>query len=104
MTDKTLIELGYRHGVEIRDIAQDGLESLARKDLDACRKALLAVLASVDRFNRVLFASGPMQEGNARASALEAQGVLYGVLADNADELLRMEEARQRQMYGDGVQ
>lgn len=72
MTDRALIELCYRHGVEVRDLAQDGLEALAREDLDACRKALLELLASLDRYHRTLFASGPMQEGNARASALGA--------------------------------
>lgn len=104
MTEKALIELGYRYGVEVRELAQAALDALARKDVEACRKSLLDVLASVDRFNRLLFACGPMQEGNARASALEAQGALYGILADNADELLRLEDARQRQMYESGVQ
>lgn len=94
MTDKTLIELGYRHGVEIRDIAQEGLDSLARKDLDACRKALLAVLASVDRFNRVLFASGPMQEGNARAAVLDELDP-YTCADIAARRLLKEEETRQ---------
>ena len=101
MTDnKALIELGYRYGAEVRDLAQEGLDALAREDVEACRKTLLELLASVDRYHRALFVNGPLQEGNTRASALDAQGALYGVLADNADVLLRLEEARQRQMFG----
>lgn len=101
MTDnKALIELGYQHGAEARALAQEALEALSREDLEACRKTLLELLASVDRYHRALFAHGPLQEGNAQASALDAQGALYGVLADNADALLRLEEERQRQMFG----
>lgn len=105
MTDnKALIELGYQHGTEARGLAQEALEALSREDLEACRQALLELLACVDRYHRTLFASGPLLEGNARASALDAQGALYGVLADNADALLRLEEERQRQMFDSGVQ
>lgn len=100
MTDRALIENAYRHGAEARDLAQEALDALARKDVEACRQALLELLTSLDRYHRTLFASGPMQEGNARANALEAQGALYGILADNADELLRLEDARQRQIFG----
>ena len=104
MTDKALIELGYRYGAEARDLVQAALDALDRGDVDACRKSLLELLSCVDRYHRTLFASGPLQEGNAMASALDAQGALYGVLADNADALLRLEEERQRQMFGDGAQ
>ena len=100
MTDRALIENAYRHGAEARDLAQEALDALARKDVEACRKSLLELLASVDRFNRLLFACGPLQAGNAQASALEAQGTLYGILADNADALLRLETERQRQIFG----
>ena len=115
MTDKALIELGYRYGVEVRDLARNALDALNSGDPDACRLGLIELIMNVDTYHRTLFASGPMQEGNARASgpmqegnarasALDAQGALYGVLADNADALLRLEEERQRQMFGDGVQ
>ncbi len=104
MTDRALIENAYRHGAEVTGLAQEALDALNAGDSEACRKSLLDVLASVDRFNRLLFVCGPMQEGNAQANALEAQGPLYGILADNADELLRLEDARQRQMCGDGAQ
>ena len=101
MTDnKALIELGYQHGTEARALAQEALEALSREDLEACRQALLELLASVDRYHRTLFAHGPLQEGNAHASALERQGDLYATLASNADALLRLEEERQRQMFG----
>ena len=69
MTDKALIELGYRYGAEARELAQGALDALKTEDLEACRKALLELLASVDRYHRALFANGPLQEGNARASA-----------------------------------
>ncbi len=104
MTDKALIELGYRYGVEVRDLARNALEALNGGDADACRLGLIELIMNVDTYHRTLFASGPMLEGNARASALEAQGALYGVLADNADTLLRLEEERQRQARGQGVQ
>ena len=104
MTDKALIELGYRYGVEVRDLARNALDALNGGDPDACRLGLIELIMNVDVYHRMLFASGPLQEGNARASALDAQGALYGILASNADELLRLEEERQRQMFGDGVQ
>ena len=104
MTDKALIELGYRYGVEVRDLARNALDALNSGDPDACRLGLIELIMNVDTYHRTLFASGPMQEGNARASALDAQGALYGILASNADELLRLEEERQRQMFGDGAQ
>lgn len=104
MTDKALIELGYRYGAEARELAQGALDALKTEDLEACRKALLELLASVDRYHRTLFASGPLLEGNAQANALERQGALYDTLASNADELLRLEEERQRQMYDAGEQ
>lgn len=73
MTDRALIENAYRHGAEVRDLAQEGLDALARKDVEACRKALLELLVSLDRYHRTLFAHGSLQEGNAHASALEEQ-------------------------------
>ena len=105
MTDnKALIELGYRYGAEVRDLAQEGLDALKSEDLEACRKTLLELLASVDRYHRALFAHGSLQEGNAHASALERQGDLYATLASNADALLRLEEERQRLMFGNSTQ
>ena len=98
--NKALIELGYQHGAEVRDLAQDGLDALKIRDLDACRKALCEIFASVDRFDRALFASGPLQEGNARASVLDAMAAQYFMLASNADKLLRLEEERQGMMTG----
>ena len=73
MTDKALIELGYRYGAEVRELAQGALDALKPEDVEACRKALLELLASVDRYHRALFASGPLQEGNAHAEALESE-------------------------------
>lgn len=72
MTDRALIENAYRHGAEVRDLAQEALAALDSQDVNACREALLELLASVDRYHRALFANGPLQEGNARASALDA--------------------------------
>ena len=104
MTDRSLTEVAYRHATEVRDLARNALDALNSGDPDACRLGLIELIMNVDTYHRTLFASGPMQEGNARASALDAQGALYGVLADNADALLRLEEERQRQMFGDGAQ
>lgn len=94
MTDRALIENAYRHGAEARDLAQEALDALARKDVEACRKSLLDVLASVDRFNRLLFASGPLQAGNAQASALDELDP-YTCADIAARRLLKEEEARQ---------
>ena len=100
MTDRALIELGYRHGVEVRDLAQDGLDALKNQDVDACRKALLEICASVDRFDRTLFASGPLQEGNAKARVLDTMAALYDALACAAKALTSAEEERQHVIAG----
>ena len=77
MTDKALIELGYRYGTEARDLAQEALDALSREEVEACRQALLELLENLDRYHRALFACGALQEGNTKASILDAQASLY---------------------------
>ena len=94
MTDRSLTEVAYRHAAEVRDLAQEGLDALAREDVEACRKALLELLASVDRFNRYLFACGSLQEGNTQAASLDELDP-YTCADIAARRLLKEEEARQ---------
>ena len=94
MTDKTLTEVAYRHAAEIRDLLQEIFDAARCGDTDTCQKAAREGLESVDRFNRVLFASGPMLEGNAQAAALDELDP-YTCADIAARRLLKEEKARQ---------
>ena len=94
MTDRSLTEVAYRHATEVRELLQEILDAARRGDTDTCQKAAREGLASVDQFNRLLFASGPLQAGNAQAAALDELDP-YTCADIAARRLLKEEEARQ---------